>query len=183
MSEPQNPAEQPPPEQILDRPVVMGDFDAELKKSKRGMGKLTLGLVGAVLLVGSFFGGVATHAAIAKPAAASASPAQNRPGGRQFGNGQFGGQNGQGGAQNGQAGPRGAVGTIDHVDGTDVYLKTADGRTVKVSTSDSTRIRISQDGKLADLKPGSNVVVQGSTGSDGTVTAQTITEGQFGRGQ
>ena len=180
MSEPQNPGPsgpQPVPEQILDRPVVIGDFNAELKKSKRGVGKVTLGLGAAVLLVASFFGGIATHAAIAKPAAASANqqnPARGN-GNRQFPGGGQNGQNGQG------AGARGTIGTVDHVDGTDVYVKTQDGRTVKVSTSDSTRIRISQDGKIADLKQGSNVVVQGSTGSDGTVTAQTITEGQFAR--
>ena len=176
MSEPQNPAQQQP-EQILDRPVVMGDFDTELKKTRRGMGKLTLGLVGAVLLVGSFFGGVATHAAIAKPAASSTPQNPARGNGRQFPGA------GQGGQNNGQnPAARGTVGTIDHVDGTDVYVKTQDGSTVKVSTSDTTRIRISQDGKLADLKPGSTVAVQGSTGGDGTVTAQTITEGQFARG-
>ncbi|SRR6266545_7217527 len=173
MSEPQNPA--PQPEQILDRPVVMGDFNAELKKTKRGFGKVTLGLGAAVLLVAAFFGGVATHAAIAKPAAASSS--QQNPA-RGNGNRQFPGAGGQNG-QNPAA--RGTAGTIDHVDGADVYVKTQDGRTVKVSTSDTTRIRITQDGKLADLKAGSQVVVQGSTGSDGTVTAQTITEGQFAR--
>ena len=176
MTEPRNP-EQQPPEQILDRPVIMGDFDTELKKTKRGFGKLTLGLAGAVLLVAAFFGGVATHAATAKPAEASPAAEQNqRPR-------QFGGQNGQGvPGQNGQNGLRGTAGTIDHVDGADVYVKTQDGRTVKVSTSDTTRVRITQDGKLSDLKPGSNIIVQGNTGSDGSVTAQTITEGQFARG-
>ena len=176
MTEPQNPGPQPIPEQILDRPVVMGDFDAELKKSKRGFGKVTVGLVGAVLLVGAFFGGIATHAAIAKPAAASSNqqnPARGNGNGRQVPGGA--------GGQNGQNGQRGTVGTIDHIDGTDVYVKTQDGRTVKVSTSDTTRVRISQDGKVSDLKPGSTVAVQGNTGSDGTVTAQTITEGQFVR--
>lgn len=179
MSEPQNPGPQPVPEQILDRPVVIGDFNAELKKSKRGIGKVTLGLGAAVLLVASFFGGIATHAAIAKPAAASANQQNPARGNRQFPGG-TGGQNGQTPGQ-GQGGARGTAGTVDHVDGTDVYVKTQDGRTVKVSTSDSTRIRISQDGKVADLKAGSTVIVQGSTGGDGTVTAQTITEGQFAR--
>jgi hypothetical protein len=174
MSEPQNPAEHQQPEQILDQPVIIGDFNAELKKTKRGVGKLTLGLGAAVLLVASFFGGIATHAAIAKPAAAA--PAQQRPNGanRQLPSGVAPGQGG--------AGARGTAGAVDHIDGTDVYVKTQDGKTIKVSTSDTTRVRISQDGKLSDLKPGSTVIVQGNTGSDGTVTAQTITEQQFARG-
>ena len=172
MSEPQNPMQQPP-EQILGQPVVIGDLDAELKQTKRGVGKLTLGLGAAVLLVASFFGGIATHAAIAKPAAQTAAQPQ-RPAGRQFP-----GQNGQ--TPGGTGAPRGTAGTIDHVDGTDVYVKTQDGRTVKVSTSDTTQVRVTQDGKLADLKAGSTIIVQGDTGSDGTVTAQTITEQQFAR--
>lgn len=148
------------------------DFNTELKSAKRGVGKLTLGLGAAVLLVAAFFGGVATHAAIAKPTEAAAQQNQRPGGGRQF----------PGAGQGNQNGLRGTAGTIDHVDGTEVYVKTQDGRTVKVSTSDSTRVRLSQEGKLSDLKQGSTVIVQGSTASDGTVTAQTITEGQLPRG-
>ncbi|MFL6140789.1 MAG: hypothetical protein ACJ72N_02820 [Labedaea sp.] len=165
----------PVPEQILAQPVVMGDLGAELKQNKRSLNKVTLGLGGAVLLVAAFFGGVATHAAIAKPA----QPAAQQAGNGRNGVGPFGGRNG-GGGQNGtgqgQNGFRGTVGTIDHVDGTDVYLKTPDGRTVKVSTSDQTQVRISQPGKVSDLKQGENIIVQGSAGTDGTVSAQTITQ-------
>jgi cytochrome c-type biogenesis protein CcmE len=57
-----------------------------------------------------------------------------------------------------------------------VYVKTAQGTDVKVSTSDSTTVGVTQQGKLADLKPGATVVVQGQAGSDGTVTAQAITQ-------
>lgn len=163
------------PEQILDRPVGGDDLTTELKQTKRSVSKLTVGLGAAVLLVAAFFGGVATHAAVAD----SPQPAA-QPGNRPFG-GQFGGQ-GQGG-QGGQAGgARGTIGTIDRIEGSDVYVKTLDGRTVKVSTSDTTTVRVSQDGALSDLKAGETVAVQGSTGSDGTVTAQTITQ-QPARGQ
>ena len=130
-------SEQPPvqPEEILNRPVGNVDLTSELKQNKRSFGKLTLGLGGAVLLVGAFFGGVATHAAVAdKPAAAA--PANGRvPGAR---NGQGGGTGtGQGGNFRG-----GTVGAIDHIDGTTVYVKTQDGKVVKVSTSDTTQVRI-----------------------------------------
>ena len=66
--------------------------------------------------------------------------------------------------------------TDDHVDGTTVYVKTAQGTDVKVSTSDSTTVGVTQQGKLSDLKPGSTVVVQGQAGDDGTVAAQAITQ-------
>jgi hypothetical protein len=190
MSQPEPPYPQPvpqvpqgQPDQILDQPIVMGDLDAELKQNKRSIGKATIGLVAAVLLVGAFFGGVATHAALAKPA-----PTQNTaaPGnGRQFpGGGQFPGGTGQG--NNGQgpgAGFRGGTaGTIDHIDGTTVYVKTQNGSVVKVSTTDSTQVRLTQQGKVSDLKPGETVIVQGDTGTDGTVAANAITQGQL-RGQ
>jgi hypothetical protein len=176
-------SEQPPvqPEEILNRPVANVDLASELTKNKRSFGKVTLGLGGAVLLVGAFFGGVATHAAVAKPAPAAASQ-NGRPGGGRFGGGAGqGGGTGQGGTGGGFRG--GTAGTIDHVDGTDVYVKTQDGRVVKVSTSDTTQVRITQQGKVSDLKAGQNVIVQGQAGQDGTVSAQAITEGQFRPGQ
>jgi hypothetical protein len=164
------------PEQILNQPVGGADLTTELKQTKRSVSKLTLGLGAAVLVVAAFFGGVATHAAVADNPQPTAQP-NNRA--RQFPNGGQvpSGQNGPGGGFRG-----GTAGTIDHVDGTDVYVKTQDGRTIKVSTSDTTQVRITQEGKLSDLKSGDTVVVQGSTGSDGTVTAQTITQG-LARGQ
>ena len=58
-----------------------------------------------------------------------------------------------------------------------VYLKTTDGKTVKVKTGDSTKITLSGTGKAKDLKSGASIVVRGETASDGTVTATTVTEG------
>jgi hypothetical protein len=162
----QPPANQPGPEHVIDRPVGTEDLTAELKQTKRSVNRLTIGLGAAVVLVAVFFGGVATHAALAdEPATAGARPGQgSRPGGV--------GVPGQGGG----VGARGTIGTIDRIEGGEIYVKTPDGRTVKVSTSDSTEVRVSQEGELADLQTGLTVVVQGSTGSDGTVTAQTITQ-------
>jgi hypothetical protein len=37
-------------------------------------------------------------------------------------------------------------------------------------------VAVAQPGSLTDLKAGADVVVQGATGSDGTVTAQSITQ-------
>jgi hypothetical protein len=140
------------------------DLAAELKQAKRPLNKLTLGLAAAVLLGGAFFGGIATHAAVADE------PAPTNTGARPGGQGRVGGP----GA--GQLAARGTVGTIDRIEGADIYVKTLDGRTVKVSTSDSTQVRVSQEGELSDLAQGDTVVVQGQTGSDGTVSAEQINE-------
>jgi hypothetical protein len=163
MSEPQ------PQDDLLNQPVATEDLSAELKQNKRSMSKLTLGLLAAVVVVAAFFGGIATHAAIADDKTPQA--AGPGGGGRQF---NFNGPGGGGGGQ-GQQG-RGTVGTVEKIEGTDIYVKTPDGRTVKVSTSDATKVRVNKEGALSDLQQGQTVVVQGSAGSDGTVSAQTITQ-------
>ncbi|HEV2779499.1 MAG TPA: hypothetical protein VGX25_08865 [Actinophytocola sp.] len=156
----------PPPVQPVP-PAEPGqpDLAAELRKAKRPVNKLTMGLAGAVLIGGAFFGGIATHAAVADEPQPTANP--NRPG-----LGRFGGQGGNGQGQL----ARGTAGTIDRIEGSTIYVKTPDGREVKVSTSDSTQVRISQEGKLSDLEKGDTIIVQGQAGGDGTVTADQINE-------
>jgi hypothetical protein len=156
----------------LDQPLE-NDISAELKERKTGFGKTTVILGVAVLAIVAFVGGVFVQ----KSFGASETPARQNAAGRQFPGGNGGtppsGANRQGG---GQFGGRGTVGTIDHVEGTTVYVKTQNGQIVKVSTSDTTKVEVTSEGKLTDLKAGQQVVVQGQAGSDGTVSGQTITQ-------
>ncbi|WP_344267093.1 hypothetical protein [Actinomadura napierensis] len=69
------------------------------------------------------------------------------------------------------------AGTVTKIVGNTLYLRTSDGKTVKVKTSGSTRISITKDGKLGDLGSGVTVVVRGTTGKDGSVTATTVNQG------
>ena len=93
--------------------------------------------------------------------------------------------NGPGGAPGGAAngtgsrpgGGSGTAGTVTKVVGSTLYLRTASGETVKVRTTGTTKIRIVEDGRLRDLGAGTTVVVQGSTGQDGSLTATTVNEG------
>lgn len=151
----------------LDQPLE-NDISAELKERKAGFGKTTVILGVAVLAIVAFVGGVFVQ----KSFGASETPTRQNAAGRQFNGTPPSGTNRQGGGQFG----RGTVGTIDRVDGTTVYVKTQNGQVVKVSTSDSTKVEISAEGKLTDLKAGQQVVVQGQAGSDGTVSGQTITQ-------
>ncbi|HEX8868802.1 MAG TPA: hypothetical protein VF821_24290 [Lentzea sp.] len=154
----------------LDQPLE-NDISAELKERKSGVGKTTMILGVAVLAIVAFVGGVFVQ----KSFGSTQTPTRQNAG-RQFPGGNGGtppsGQNRPNGGNFG----RGTIGTIDHVDGTTVYVKTQNGQVVKVSTSDSTKVQITSDGKLTDLKAGQQVVVQGQAGSDGTVTGQTITQ-------
>ncbi|GGU58084.1 hypothetical protein [Lentzea flava] len=139
------------------------DLTAELKERKAGVGKTTIVLGVAVLVIVAFVGGVFVQ----KSFGSTQTPTRQNAAARQFNGTPPSGTN---------RGGRGTIGTIDHVDGTTVYVKTQNGEIVNVSTSDSTKVQITSDGKLTDLKAGQQVVVQGQQGSDGTVTAQTLTQ-------
>lgn len=152
----------------LDQPLE-NDISAQLKERKSGVGKTTMILGVAVLAIVAFVGGVFVQ----KSFGATQTPTRQNAG-RQFNGTPPSGaqQRPNGGGNFG----RGTTGTIDHVDGTTVYVKTQNGQIVKVSTSDTTKVQITSEGKLTDLKAGQQVVVQGQAGSDGTVTGQTITQ-------
>jgi uncharacterized protein DUF5666 len=159
------------PEQVIASPVG-GDIDQELTQAKRGVGKVTIGLGVAVLVVAAFFGGIWVHSATASSTPAPAAQGA-RPNG---GTGRGVPPSGVPGAGGGAGGFRGGtVGTIDHIDGTTVYVKMQNGTVVKVTTTDTTKVEVSQPGKLTDLKPGATVAVQGQRAEDSSVAAQTIT--------
>lgn len=155
----------------------------------RNVGKLTFVLVGLVLVVAGFAGGVVFNKATAS--AGTDNGANGRQG--QFGPGQFGPGQGNGtptpGA-NGQNVPPGdfgqnggfVTGTITAVSGDTVTVKQADGSTKKVKTSGSTTVTLSQKGAVKDLKSGDQVLVRGEAADDGSVTAQSISEGDTGFG-
>ncbi|GAB3137761.1 hypothetical protein GCM10027258_13800 [Amycolatopsis stemonae] len=164
----------PTAEEIVASPAVEGDLNAEMRRAAKPFSRTTLVLAGLVVLAIAFGGGAWTHAAFGSSSGSGSTPSARQNGGTQAGGTQAGtGQ--QGGGFRGGGG-RGTTGTVDRVDGTTVYVKTVQGDDVKVSTSDSTTVGVTQPGKLADLKPGATVVVQGQAGQDGTVTAQAITQ-------
>jgi hypothetical protein len=162
------------PEHVISTPVD-GNLDQELTQAKRGLSKVTIGLGVVVLALVAFFGGVWTHSAIAGSGTAAAATPQRQGGGQggvRIGPGGTPPNGGQGGT--GFRG--GTAGTIDRVEGNTVYVKMPDGSEVKVSTSDTTKVETTVEGKMSDLTPGSSVVVQGQRAEDGSVTAQTITK-------
>ncbi len=84
-----------------------------------------------------------------------------------------GGQAGTGTTTGGTAAAA-TTGTVKLVDGDTVYVATADGKVVKVKVSSTTTV--SKATSISDVKAGTTVVVTGTTGSDGTVAASTVTE-------
>lgn len=74
------------------------------------------------------------------------------------------------------------IGEVKLVDGDVVYVTTADGTTVRVTTTSDSEVTTTSEGTVADLAVGDTVIVQGETGEDGTVAASSISEaGGLGR--
>jgi hypothetical protein len=155
--------------ELLENSPFQGDLDAELapRPKRVKLPGVTLWLGAGVVAVAGFLGGVQAHKSWGDSSGTgtAASPAAT---GNRGGGGFGGGGGGQGG---------GTTGTVTKVVGDTVYLKTTDGKTVKVKTGDTTKITLSGTGKAKDLKSGASIVVRGETASDGTVTATTVTEG------
>jgi hypothetical protein len=71
-------------------------------------------------------------------------------------------------------------GTIVSIDGTTITVKASDGTQKTVTTSDTTKVTKTSKSSVSALKAGQTITVIGATGSDGSVTATTISEGAAG---
>ena len=93
------------------------------------------------------------------------------------------------GSRNGATGQQGTIGKqgnniggpvngeITSFDATTITVKTKDGNSKVIVYSDSTKVNKTSEGSKSDLKVGEEVMIIGTTSSDGTVTAQTISLG------
>lgn len=93
------------------------------------------------------------------------------------------------GNRNGATGQQGTIGKqgnntggpvngeITSFDATTITVKTKDGSSKVIVYSDSTKVNKTSEGSKSDLKVGEEVMIIGTTSSDGTVTAQTISLG------
>ncbi|MFL6073534.1 MAG: hypothetical protein ACJ73S_09080 [Mycobacteriales bacterium] len=146
------------------------------KRSGPKLPPATLGLIAVVLLGVGFAGGMITDRQTHK--ANNTASVSSNPGGNFRGRFPYGGPSGNPGGN--LPGGGFTAGTVERVDGDTVYIKTQDGKEVKVTTTGTTTVRMSSDGKVSDLQAGQPVAVQGQTGNDGSVAARSITEGQLG---
>jgi hypothetical protein len=155
-----------PADDLADDPFA-DDLTEQLaaRAPQRYTNKATIIFAGLVLLVGGFLAGaqVQKHfGATGGTGTPTTFPTSFRGGG--FGGGAGGNAAGGGG--------NATTGTVKLVDGSTVYVTTANGDIVIVHTNASTTV--SQPGALKDLTPGATVTVNGQTASDGSVTATRI---------
>lgn len=174
--------DEPGDAELLHTSPFEGDLDEELAAGPKGGGLSgpTLYLGAGLILLAGFVGGIQAHKLWGgNDSSASAGP---MAGGARAQDGQ-GGQAGQGGGfarPGGGSAAGGAgnltLGTVQKVDGKMIYLQTPNG-VVKVQTSGSTTVQVTKSGSLGDLKSGSTVVIRGTAGQDGTVTATSVDQG------
>lgn len=68
------------------------------------------------------------------------------------------------------------AGRVKVVDGSSFYVTDAKGQTVKVLTSESTRLVTTRPGSVGDVRPGDTIEVRGTRNPDGTVSATSLTD-------
>ena len=137
---------------------------------------IILGIVVLLLVAGgSFFGGTVYGKNQAQTAFAA-----RRQGG-------FDGANGQGqpGANARAGGQGGIFGQIDSIGDGVLVIKDNNGQQTQVKVTDTTLIEKQAAVKLTDLETGETVIVSGSKGTDGVITARSVQvapAGRFGAG-
>jgi hypothetical protein len=163
--------------------VVTDDLAAELAAHapRRLWNKATVYLGAGALVVAGFLGGVQVQKNYGTAATTTTAPGAGRAGfaGNAAANGYFGGQAGTGTGAAGATGTAAAAATtgkVKLVDGTTVYVETSTGDVVTVKTGAQTQVKTSTTTTLKNLAAGDTVTIQGATGSDGTVTATTVTK-------
>jgi hypothetical protein len=158
------------------------DVQAALQPRKTlNLPAATAVLVAIVVLAIGLAGGAGLHAAFASGKGGGNLQAGAGGYGRGFGGyGQGQGQGGAGQGRPGGPGGGGTAGTIVSADNSQLVVKTQTGN-VTVKLTGSTAIEINAKGTVSDLKPGQQVVVNG-TSSNGTLTADTVRQGAAGPG-
>ena len=128
-------------------------------------------IVALVVGGGSFFGGMKYD-----QSKTSVSTRGNGSGNGNFGGGQGGGMMGRGnrGGGNGMMGGGFTNGEILSKDDKSVTLKLRDGGSKIIFFASSTQVLKADAGVIADLQIGQQVSANGSTNSDGSLTAQMI---------
>ena len=132
------------------------------------LGRVTIGLLVLVFAAGAFWLGVVTekHSLSSTVATNAATTARaGRTGAA---------ATGATGAAAGGGGGGATVGQVKLIDGSNIYVTDSTGNVVKVATTPDSQITVTTSGTAKDVKPGDTVLVTGTTGDDGTVTATAV---------
>jgi hypothetical protein len=170
---------------LLSRPPLTDDLAAALaaRPPKAKLPRVTLALSAAVLICVGFIGGVAIEknnagSGTGRGGAFNTSAFTGGRGGAGGFGGGFGGTGtgtGTGTGSGTSAAGNAITGTITVVSGNTLYVTSASGTVYTVTLSGTTTIAVAQSGTAADLKAGQSVTIAGTAGTNGDVTATSVT--------
>ena len=173
----------------------MSDLPAELppRSRRRLLAPLPVALVCVLLTACGFIGGVLVEKGQGSEGAASggagglaARLASLRGAGGARAGGGSGASAGTAAAGGGPGAPGGSggatAGQVTFVQGSTLYVATAEGNTVKVVAPTGTSVTKSVSSSTHAIHPGETVLVTGTAGADGVVTAESIRAGNAGLG-
>ncbi|HWX86884.1 MAG TPA: hypothetical protein VNX67_01775 [Solirubrobacteraceae bacterium] len=199
--EPNSPTHDPADEQWLED-FPEGELPHRPRRRLFGAGghragghPIPLALTGVLLIACGFIGGVLVEkgqSPSSPSAAGSASGLASRfaalraTGGASGGRGTpsgapaglFGGAGTGGGA--GAGGADAIIGQVAYVSGHTLYVTSAEGTTVKVTTSAASTVSKTVRSDVKGIHPGETVIVTGTKGANGAVSAETVRAGEAG---
>jgi hypothetical protein len=94
----------------------------------------------------------------------------------------FSGSGGSSAAAGAGVGAGATTGQVAYIQGSTLYVTTAEGNTVKVDTSPASTVTKTVKANVHSIRPGETVLVTGAAGSSGTVSAESIRVGAGGGG-
>lgn len=183
-----------PADARAEQPVEEGwlaEDTAELPRRprRRLLTPLPLSLLAVLLAALGFIGGVLVEKGQGAPSS-SASASASAGGQSSALSARFRAARGTGGLAAGAAGgaaasarggfTRPTVGTLAYLQGSTLYVTTAEGDTVKVTTSAATGVSKDAKSSVSAIHPGETVTITGSSGPTGAVSAESITVGSSG---
>jgi len=77
---------------------------------------------------------------------------------------------------------RPTAGTVAYLAGSTLYVTSSEGNTIKVTTSPGTSVTKTIKANVKGIHPGETVTITGATGSNGSVSAESISVGSSGGG-
>ena len=166
------------------------DVDAEplALPAKRRLPMLTAVLAVALLVAGAFIVGAevqkhwGTSSSGSGAGSGTSSFASRFGGAGRTGTTTTGSSGTRAGAFGALAGGGATIGTVSVIKGATLYVTDTSGNTVKVVVPVGTSVSKTVTTNVKGIRPGQTVVVRGTTGKNGNVTAQSITLGTGGAG-
>jgi hypothetical protein len=162
------------------------DEELPRRPRRRLLTPVPLALLGVLLIACGFIGGVLVEKGqtSSSSSSAGASGLAARFAALRGAGGSASGTSGAAGAFASRAGAAGAggfggatSGTLAYLSGSTLYVTTAEGNTVKVTTSPATSVTKTVKADVKAIRPGETVTAVGATGTNGAVTAESIRVG------